>query len=230
MPLLLEDLAEVVEPHEWVSIAVDGGQVDVPSFLTRKQVCPIVVPAPALVLLAEWDQRWLLGTAAVVGQRAAVSEHTAGELGAEAWKKAGDRVQSTMVLAHASARDAAEQSYGVRVARILEDRLDWSFLDEAARVEHADAGTHLGDHAEVVTDEEHRRLEFGLEPYHAIEHFRLHGRVEPGRGLVEDEKRGVLGERHCDNDALLHSARELMGKAAEHAVGVGDLHCLQHLE
>ena len=165
-----------------------------------------MVPAPALVPLADWDQRRLLGTAAIIGQRATVSEHAAGELGAEAGEKAGDRVQSAMVLADATARDAAKQPDGVRVARILEDRLDGSLLDEAARVEDADPGTHLRDHAEVVADEEHGRVEFSLEPCYEIEHLGLYRRVEPGGGLVEDEKRGVLGQCHRDHDALLHSA------------------------
>ena len=53
--LLLEDLAQVVEPHERISVAVDAGQVDVLSFLTRKRRGTIVVPAPALVPLADWD-------------------------------------------------------------------------------------------------------------------------------------------------------------------------------
>ena len=230
MSLLLEDLAQVVEPHEWISVAVDAGQVDVWSFLTRKQGGTVVVPAPALMSLADWDQRRLLGTAAIIGQRATVSEHAAGELGAEAGEKAGDGVQSAMVLAHATARDAAKQPDGVRVARILEDRLDRSLLDEASRIEHADPGTHLGDHGEVVADEEDGRVELSLEPCYEIEHFGLYRRVEPGGGLVEDEKRGVLGERHRDHHTLLHSARELVGKAGEHAFGVGDLHCPEHLE
>ena len=34
--------------------------------------------------------------------------------------------------------------------------------------------------------------------------------VERGRGLVEDEQRRVVGERHRDHHALLHAARQLM--------------------
>ena len=73
-------------------------------------------------------------------------------------------------------------------------------------------------------------MELGLEPRYEIEHFGLYRRVEPGGRLVEDEQRGVLGERHRDHHALLHSAGELVGVAAEHALGVGDLHCPEHLE
>ena len=108
--------------------------------------------------------------------------------------------------------------------RILEDRLDRAFLDESARVEDADARAHLRDHAQVVADEEHRRVELRLELRHEVEHLRLDGRVEPGRRLVEDEERRVLRERHRDHDPLLHPARELVRIAPEHRVGIGDLH------
>ena len=50
-----------------------------------------------------------------------------------------------------------------------------------------------------------------------VEHLGLDGRVEPGRRLVEDQERGILGERHRDDDALLHAARELVRIALQHA-------------
>ena len=71
--------------------------------------------------------------------------------------------------------------------------------------------------------------QLGLEVRDEIEHLGLDGRVEAGGGLVEDEERRVLGERHRDHDALLHPARELVRVAAHHAVRVGDLHLLEHL-
>ena len=145
-------------------------------------------------------------------------------LGAEAREEAGDRVEPAVILAHAAARDAAQQADRVRVTRVLEHVLDRALLDEPPGVEHADAIAHLRDHAEVVADEEHRRVELRLELRDEIEHLRLDRRVETGRRLVEDQQRGVLGERHRDHDALLHAARELVRIAAHHARRVGDLH------
>ena len=43
-----------------------------------------------------------------------------------------------------------------------------------------------------------------------VEHLGLDRRVEPGRRLVEDQQRRILGERHRDHDALLHAAGELV--------------------
>ena len=55
-----------------------------------------------------------------------------------------------------------------------------------------------------------------LELRDEVEHLGLDGRVEAGRGLVEDQQRRVLRERHRDHDALLHAARELVRIAAHH--------------
>ncbi len=51
-----------------------------------------------------------------------------------------------------------------------------------------------------------------------VEHLGLDRRVEPGRGLVEDEERRVLRERHRDHDALLHPAGELVRVARHDAI------------
>ena len=162
-------------------------------------------------------ERRLVGGAALVRERAAVDEHAPGELDAELRQEAGDRVEPAVVLADAAARDAAEQTDGVGVPRVLEHRLDGTLLDEPAGVEDADAVAHLRDRAEVVADEEHRGLELRLELGDEVEDLRLDRRVEAGRRLVEDQERGILGERHRDHDPLLHAAGELMRVAAHHA-------------
>ena len=115
------------------------------------------------------------------------------------------------------------------MARILEDGLDRAFLDEPAGVQHADAVAHLRDHPEVVADEQHRRLELGLELRDEIEDLGLDRRVETGGGLVEDQQLGVLRKCHRDHDALLHPARELMRVAPHHRAGIRDLHARERL-
>ena len=168
--------------------------------------------------------------AALVGERAAIGEDAARELDAERRQEARDRVQAAVVLADAPARYAAKQANRVRMARVLENGLHRSLLHEASGVEHADPVAHLRDHAEVVTDEQHRRVQLLLQLRHEIEYLRLDGRVEPGRRLVEDQQRRILCQGHRDHDPLLHSARELVWIAAQYARRIGDLHCLQNLE
>jgi hypothetical protein len=103
------------------------------------------------------------------------------------------------------------------VARIAEDVTGDTFLHEPPRIEDADALAHLRDHRQVVADEEDARAELLAERGDEVEHLGLDRRVEPGRGLVEDEQRRVLGEGHRDDDALLHAAGELVRIAAHHA-------------
>ncbi len=144
-------------------------------------------------------------------------------------EEAGDGVEPALILPHAAARDAAQEPDRVRVPRIVEESPRRALLDELARVEDADAVAHLGDHAEVVGDEEDARPELLPEVRDELEHLRLDGGVEARGGLVEDEKRGVGGERHRDDHPLLHAARELMRVALHDRARVGDLHLAEHL-
>ena len=98
-----------------------------------------------------------------------------------------------------------------------EDGLD-RLLDETARVQHPDAGAHLRDHTDGVADEEHGRRSSAWS--------RARNRApsaSPSRRArswpVEDEKLRVLGECHCNHDALLHPAGELVWIAAQDAAG-----------
>ena len=118
--------------------------------------------------------------------------------------------------------------YGCR--GIVQHLLGRALLDQLAGVQHADARAHLADHAEVVADEEDGRVELGLQLGDEVQDLGLDRRVEAGRGLVEDQERGVDPERHRDHDALLHAARELVRIALHDRRRVGDLHLLQHRE
>ena len=230
-PCCWKTFAEVVElAASGCRRAVDGRQRRGRRLLARKLVGLLVVEAAAP---RDSPRRRSSGGSSVRQRSSASAQRSAktqpGDLGPEARQEARDRVEPAVVLADAAARDAAQQADRVRVARVLEDRLDRALLDEPAGVEHADAVAHLRDHAEVVADEEHRRVELGLQVRDEIEHLGLDRRVEAGRRLVEDQQRRVLGERHRDHDALLHPARELVRVAAHHRAGVGDLHARERL-
>jgi hypothetical protein len=114
------------------------------------------------------------------------------------------------------------------LARPQEDLVRGAFLHEPARVEDADALAHLRDDGQVVADEEDARSELLAQGGDEVEHLSLDGGVEARRRLVEDEKRRVLRQGHRDDDALLHPSRELVGIAAHDALGIGDLHLVQH--
>ena len=118
-------------------------------------------------------------------------------------------------LRSASARDAAQQTDGVRVARVGEDLArDRPPRPAGRRRGRRPARTSCAITREVVADEEDARAELLAQRGDELEHLRLDGRVEARGRLVEDEERRVLRERHRDDDPLLHPSGELVGIAA----------------
>ena len=107
-------------------------------------------------------------------------------------------------------RDRAEQAPGVRVLRVVEELALRPVLDDAARVHHGDVVGDVGDDAEVVRDQDHRRVEVVLELVDQLDDLRLDRHVERRRGLVGDQDVRVVRQRHRDHRALAHAARELM--------------------
>ena len=61
-----------------------------------------------------------------------------------------------------------------------------------------------------------------------VEHRSLDGRIEAGRGFIEDQQRRVLRQRHRDHHALLHPARKLVRIARHHPRRSRDLHPREH--
>ena len=72
----------------------------------------------------------------------------------------------------------------------VEDRLAAAPLDDPAGVHHGDLVGRLGDHAEVVRDQDDGRAELALELRDQLEDLRLDGDVERRRRLVRDQDSG----------------------------------------
>ena len=71
--------------------------------------------------------------------------------------------------------------------------------------------------AEIVRDQDQRRVALGDEAAQQVEDLRLDRHVERGRRLVGDQQLRLAGERHRDHRALAHAARKLV------RVGIGAL-------
>ena len=173
------------------------------------------------------DDRRHLGAARVVGEGAPVDVHARRQLGADLRQRAGDREQRPIRLAHAVARQALQQADRVRVLRRLEHLDGVALLDDLAGVHHPDPVAHRADDAEVVGDQQDRRVGLAAQRAHEVEHLGLDRGVEPGGRLVEHEQLGVARQGHGDDDTLLHAAGELVRVALHDPVGVGDAHPAQ---
>jgi hypothetical protein len=101
------------------------------------------------------------------------------------------------------------------VPRRAEQLLGRTGLHEHAAVHHVDALAHPGDDAEVVRDEDQRRVLLRNEFAQQIQNLRLDRDVERSRRLVGDQELRLTGERHRDHRPLPHAARELMRVVTE---------------
>ena len=91
-------------------------------------------------------------------------------------------------------------------------------LDDAAGVHDHDPVGDVGDHAQVVGDEQDRRADLDAQVAQHVQDAGLDGDVQRGGGLVGDEQLRSAGDRHGDHDALPHAAGELV-RVLAHAPG-----------
>ena len=103
-----------------------------------------------------------------------------------------------------------------------EEGHDVALLDDLAGVHDRHPVAHLGDHAQVVGDEDDGRAGLVAQVAHEVEDLGLDGHVERRRRLVGDEQLRLAGEGHGDHHALGHAARHLVREGLEAALRVGD--------
>ena len=164
------------------------------------------------------------------GVRAARGEAAARRAPEGAVDLAGDGGERRVAPVAAERGQAVEEAARVGMARVAEDLADRSLLDELAGVHDAHPVADADDGAQVVADEQDGRVVAPAQRADQVEHGRLHGDVEPGGRLVQDEERRLGDQRHRDHDALLLAARELVRVPAEHALGIRQVDLGQHPE
>ena len=226
MTALVERLGHVVDRERLLTVdrvrADDRGRLD-------DLGQPVAMMAARPLAAPDVDDRRHDRAAQLIGQRAAVDEHTGRQVRADLGQVARDRGQRPFGLADAAPGERPEQAQGVRVLRVGEDRGRIALLDDLARVHDADPVAQRPDDAEVVGDQQDRRVGLRLEAPDQVQDARLDGGVEPGRGLVEDQQLRVRGQGDRDDDALLHPARQLVRIALGDPLRVGDLDPLECL-
>ena len=88
----------------------------------------------------------------------------------------------------------------------------------------------VGDHAEIVGDEDHGHLLFLLQGGQEFEDLGLGGDVEGGGRFVGDEQLRFTGQGHGDHDPLAHPTGEGVGVVPGPPLGVGDPHVVEHVD
>ena len=103
-----------------------------------------------------------------------------------------------------------EQLLGVRVAWRGEEPSDRALLGDLARVHDQHPVARLGDHRQVVGDEDQAQPELPPKSLEQLQDLGLDHHVEGRGGLVADDDRRIAGERHRDHRPLAHPAGELV--------------------
>ncbi len=168
----------------------------------------------------------LLEPTFVDGQRAARGERTAGIQPGQRRRCAGDRHQPG-ALCSVQPRNRAQQPDGVGHSAVPVKVVHLGGFDDPPRVHHQRPVGELGDHTEVVRDDQHPGPGDVPGGFEDLEDLRLHGDIECGGGLVADQQVGVVGDRDRDDDPLPFTAGELVRKRAGAALRLGDAHQLE---
>jgi hypothetical protein len=111
-----------------------------------------------------------------------------------------------------------------------EELLGVAILHALAAIHHQDGVRQLGDHAQVVGDDDDRGVELVLQIADQVEDLRLDGHVERGGRLVGDQQLRVADQRHGDHGALPHPAGELVRVVVDPALGLRDADPAQHVD
>ena len=124
-------------------------------------------------------------------------------------------------------RHGGDELLGIGMLRIVQHRRGRALFDDDAVLHHRDAVGDLGDDAEIMGDEQHRRLAALLQVADQLQDLRLRGDVERGGRLVGDQELRVERQRHRDHGALALAARQLMRIGFRRHLGIGNPHVRQ---
>ena len=123
-----------------------------------------------------------------------------------------------------------QQHAGVGLGGPAQHLLLGAAFDLAPELQHHHLVGDVGHHAEVVRDEQHRRARCLLQLANQAEDLGLRRHVQRRGRLVADQQRGPKNERDGDHDALALPTRELVRVGVVDALGLRQLHALEHLQ
>ena len=130
----------------------------------------------------------------------------------------------------AVARRGGYELPGVGVLGVVVNLSRGARLDDLASVHHHHSVGHLGDDAEIVSDEDEAEAHLVLQLLEELQDLGLHGDVERSRRLVGDDDVGLHRQRHRDHDSLALAAGELVRVLVERGGGLGDADAAHQVE
>ena len=111
----------------------------------------------------------------------------------------------------AQRRDGVKQGSRIGVPRLQKQIPFGSALHHAACIHDHHTIGNLCHDPHVMRDEDNGAAMVLLELADEFQDLRLHGHVQGCGRLIRNEKRGIAGERHGDDDPLAHAAESWCG-------------------
>jgi hypothetical protein len=115
------------------------------------------------------------------------------------------------------------------VSWIGEQQFHRSFFNDTSCIHHRNPIGHLGNHAEIMGDEQNSHGEFALKAADQVENLCLHRDIKGCGWFVSNQQLRPAGQRHCDHDALTHASREFVGEGARSGCRIGNADQAQHV-
>ena len=107
-------------------------------------------------------------------------------------------LQAFLLLSHSG--DGIKKSLSIRMAGTVDHVIPGAAFHDFAAVHHDDTIRHLGNHRQVMGDQNERSALLLHQLIHELEDLRLYGHIQGGGGLVRNQQVGVVGQRHGDHD------------------------------
>ena len=109
-------------------------------------------------------------------------------------------------LEHIALGLAVHQALGVGVLRLAQHLGHRALLDHQTVFHHHHALGKTAHHVQVVGDEQHRHVVFGLQAVEQGQYLPAQRHVQGGGGLVSQQQFGFTGQCHGDHGALALAA------------------------
>ena len=133
-------------------------------------------------------------------------------------------------LLRVKVRHSRKERPGIRMGRPIENILAGPHFHNASCIHHADPVRHVGHHAQIVGDEDHRKIPFPLHIVDQLQDPGLDGHIQCCCRLITDQDLRVAGQSDGDDDPLAHTAGKLERISVIPLGGVGDPHSLHKLD
>ncbi len=99
-------------------------------------------------------------------------------------------------------RDSVDQLARITVLRVIQDLACFTVLDKHTTFKHGNTIRNVGNHAEIVRDEQHPHLPVSLNLPDQFKNFGLRRHVERGGRLIGNQQRRFKCERDRNQYAL----------------------------